>query len=147
MSTSATSRKGVATPDIALDAARSPSEESTTSATRPPQRTIGAPPIAGCCAGAWLSRHVEAPLPAHTATVVFHTIVWQYLPAATRDHLRRTLTSAAAHATVQNPLCWLRMEPATPTHADLRLTVWPSGAEIHLADVGYHGHGLEWLVG
>lgn len=98
-------------------------------------------------AGAWLSRHVEAPLPAHTATVVFHTIVWQYLPAATRDHLRRTLTSAAAHATVQNPLCWLRMEPATPTHADLRLTVWPSGAEIHLADVGYHGHGLEWLVG
>lgn len=97
-------------------------------------------------AGAWLSRHVEEHLPAHTATVVFHTIVWQYLPATTRDHLRRTLAAASVHATVQNPLCWLRMEPATPTHADLRLTVWPSGEELHLADVGYHGSGLDWKL-
>jgi len=97
-------------------------------------------------AGAWLSRHVEEHLPAHTATVVFHTIVWQYLPATTRDQLRRTLRTGSAHATVQSPLCWLRMEPATPTHADLRLTVWPGGEEIHLADVGYHGHGMDWKL-
>ena len=98
-------------------------------------------------AGAWLSRHLEGPLVAHTATVVFHTIVWQYLPASTRDHLRRTLAAAGVAATRQNPLCWLRMEPAAPTHADLRLTVWPGGEETHLADVGYHGHGLSWLAG
>jgi len=97
-------------------------------------------------AGAWLSRHVTAPTPTGVATVVFHSIVWQYLPPWTRDQLKATLAAVAPSATRQSPLCWLRMEPAGETHADLRLTVWPGGHETHLADVGYHGHDLTWLA-
>ena len=96
-------------------------------------------------AGAWISRHVTAPLPDGVATVVFHTIVWQYLPKWSRDQVRATLAAAGAGANRHSPLCWLRMEPAGPTHADLRLTVWPGGEEVHLADVGYHGHDLTWM--
>lgn len=96
-------------------------------------------------AGAWLSRHLEAPLPDGRATVVFHAIVWQYLPPWTRNQVKATLATVGAAANRHSPLCWLRMEPATPTHADLRLTVWPGGEEIHLADVGYHGHDLRWI--
>jgi hypothetical protein len=45
------------------------------------------------------------------------------------------------------------MEPATPDHADLRLTVWDGralpnpgepGDEV-LAHVGYHGARVRWL--
>ena len=97
-------------------------------------------------AGAWLSRHITAPLPAGAATVVFHTIVWQYLSTSTRDQVRRTLTATGATATRNAPLCWLRLEPAAPTHADLRLTIWPGGTETHLADVGYHGRDVTWLA-
>lgn len=98
-------------------------------------------------AGAWLQRRLAVADGA--TTVVFHSIVWQYLPDPTRRQLRATLTAVGATATRTAPLCWLRMEPATATHADLRATVWDGCAqpsEHHLADVGYHGHNLSWLA-
>lgn len=98
-------------------------------------------------AGTWLARRLAAPLPDGVATVVFHSIVWQYLPPATRDALRDALRDAGQGTTEHAPLCWLRMEPATAEHADLRLTTWPSGTEEVLAHVGYHGTGVRSLTG
>lgn len=98
-------------------------------------------------AGVWLQRRLRVAEGA--TTVVFHSIVWQYLPPATRRQLRATLATVGATATPTAPLCWLRMEPATATHADLRATVWDGRTqpgEHHLADVGYHGHHLSWLA-
>jgi len=37
------------------------------------------------------------------------------------------------------------MEPDSLDHATLRLTTWPDGADEKLAEVGYHGAGINWL--
>ncbi|MCU1397675.1 MAG: hypothetical protein JWN62_784 [Acidimicrobiales bacterium] len=97
-------------------------------------------------AGAWLTAQLAPGLAPDAATVVFHSIVWQYLPAATRDAVRSALHVAGERATRSAPLCWLRMEPATSDHADLRVTTWPGGDTRHLADVGYHGAYIHWLA-
>lgn len=95
-------------------------------------------------AGDWLTRELHGGPAPGAVTVVFHSIVWQYLPTSTRDAMRTALAAAGELATTAQPLCWLRMEPATPEHADLQLTTWPGGQEEHLADVGYHGADVSW---
>lgn len=99
-------------------------------------------------AGAWLGEQLAAPAPSGVATVVFHSIVWQYLPHATKDAVRCALTGAGARSDPDQPLHWLRMEPATRDHADLRLTTWSGGdgSETVLAHVGYHGADIRWLT-
>ena len=79
-------------------------------------------------AGDWLAERLAVDAPEGVATVVFHSIVWQYLPAATKDAVRAALHDAGARADGDRPLHWLRMEPATREHADLRLTTWGRGA-------------------
>jgi hypothetical protein len=88
-------------------------------------------------AGDWIDRRLRH-LDPGTATVVMHSIVWQYLPNETRDRVRSAIGAAAARATPSAPLAWLRMEPAGP-HADVRLTTWPGGDETVVAHAGYHG--------
>lgn len=89
---------------------------------------------------AWLESllrvHVDG-----VATVVMHSIVWQYLPSETRRNIRESLERAGAAATSSAPLSWLRMEPgADPIKgAEVRLTSWPGGSEVLLARAGYHG--------
>jgi hypothetical protein len=101
--------------------------------------------VAGADAGAWVDEQLRERRPGATS-VVFHSIVWQYLSRDTRQQLRATLQRAGTRATEDTPLVWLRMEPATADHADLRATVWPGGDEHHLADVGYHGADVRWLA-
>jgi hypothetical protein len=72
-------------------------------------------------------------------SVVFHSIVMQYLPAAERERFERALRAATG------PLAWLRMEPAGGL-TDVRLTLWPGGEERLLARAGYHGDPVEWLA-
>ena len=96
-------------------------------------------------AGRWLAVQLGAGLTHGVATIVFHSIVWQYLPASTRDEVRSVLAAAGSTGGRDNPLCWLRMEPATPAYAELRLTTWPDGDETLLAEVGYHGADIRWL--
>ena len=97
-------------------------------------------------AGQWIARALGAPLPHGVATVVFHSIVWQYLPVTTRTMLRESLRRAGASATPASPLLWLRMEPDTPERAAVRLTTWPGGYEEVIAHVGYHGADVRWLA-
>jgi hypothetical protein len=101
-------------------------------------------PIDAADAGAWLARRLPARRPGVT-TVVYHAIVWQYLPAATKAAVRAALADAAAVATPTAPLAWLRMEPAGPV-ADLRLTTWPRGDEEVLATASYHGAQIDWTA-
>jgi hypothetical protein len=96
-------------------------------------------------AAAWLSRQLAAPTPGQAA-VVFHSLVAQYLgdeeTAAFHDRLR----DAAARATEEAPLAWLRMEPAGEW-TEVRLSTWPDGESRLLARAGYHGSPVEPVVG
>ena len=94
-------------------------------------------------AAAWIAEQLREPRPG-VATVVFHSIVLQYLSREEREAFIATLGEAGERATAAAPLAWLRME-AAGDHADVRLTTWPGGEERHLARVGYHGTPVELL--
>ena len=91
----------------------------------------------------WLEDALAEPLPAGTVTVVFHSIVWQYVPEDERERIRHTLATARAGADAR--LAWLRME-SDGADARLDATVWPGGEERLLARAGYHGRPVRWLA-
>jgi len=93
-------------------------------------------------AGTWVEEQLTGSR-AGVATVVFHSIVLQYLPVESRHRMRDALHAAGAQATDAAPLAWLRMEPAGES-ADLRITWWPGGSEEVLATAGYHGGTIRW---
>jgi hypothetical protein len=92
--------------------------------------------------GAWVERRLAEPAPG-VATVVVHTIVWQYVSRPSRDRLRAALRRAGTRATADAPVAWLRFEPAGHV-GDLRLTWWPGGEETVLATAEYHGVPVYW---
>ena len=93
-------------------------------------------------AGAWVEEQLAAPVHG-VATVVYHSIVLQYLPRASFDRMRAALHDAGRRATAEAPLHWLRMEPAG-TVADIRLQSWPHGEDRLLGTSGFHGPPVEW---
>lgn len=96
---------------------------------------------------AWLDELLRVPCDG-VATVVVHSIVWQYLPDGARRHIRRSMEAAGAGAKRNSPLAWLRMEPgADPTRsAEVRLRSWPDGSDALLARAGYHGRPVRMHV-
>jgi hypothetical protein len=94
----------------------------------------------------WLPAQLAEPAPG-VATVVFHSIVWQYLPPGTRRQVIGALRTAGARATAAAPLAWVRLEPAPQfAHAELRCTTWPGGEEQLLAVTGFHAGPIAWRV-
>lgn len=92
--------------------------------------------------GAWAEARLATPV-VGVATVVVHTIVWQYVEQSARERMRAALRRAGERATAGAPLAWLRFEPAGPV-GDLRLTWWPGGDEQVLATAEYHGLPVHW---
>jgi hypothetical protein len=78
------------------------------------------------------------------ATVVYHSIVWQYLSNEDRARFKRVMAVAGQAATHDNPLAWLRFEPGADV-AEVRLQLWPGGEDRLLAQSGFHGKPVQWL--
>jgi hypothetical protein len=96
----------------------------------------------------WLAAQL-AQLRPGVATVVFQSIVVQYLTAEGRERIQSLIEEAGQRATASAPVAWLRMEPnrGDPGEAtDVRLTLWPGGAEQLLARASPHGTPVRWLV-
>lgn len=79
--------------------------------------------------------------------VLFHSIMWQYLPEAIRDDIQSAMNDAGARTSQDAPVAWLRMEPidTRDAFATLSLTMWPGGGTRQLARCDYHGRWIEWL--
>jgi hypothetical protein len=93
----------------------------------------------------WLPAQLKEPQPGR-ATVVMHSVFWQYLSTDTRESIVATFGAAGARATDDAPLAWLRLEPsAKGTSLELRLTTWPGGDEVVLAKAGFHAGRVTWL--
>jgi hypothetical protein len=99
--------------------------------------------VAEARAADWIEPQLAEPAPG-LATVVFHSIVIEYLSDDERARFEAALRDAGERSTSDAPLAWLRMEPAGDV-ADLRLTLWPGGEELLLAETGYHGDPVRWL--
>jgi hypothetical protein len=93
-------------------------------------------PVERAGAADWIEARLAEPAPG-TATVVFHSIVMQYLPAEERDRFERAVAGASTD------VAWLRMEPDGEM-AEVRLAL--GGEDRLIARAGYHGDPLEWLV-
>jgi hypothetical protein len=79
------------------------------------------------------------------ATVVMHSVFWQYLSPEAQEAIVATFAGAGARATLDAPLAWLRLEPSERgTETELRLTLWPGGDEVVLATAGFHAGPVEW---
>jgi hypothetical protein len=92
-------------------------------------------------AAEWTRRRLAEPA-AGLATVVFHSIVMQYLGDEERGAFERAVAEAGARASDEAPLAWLRMEPDVE-RAAIRITTWPGGEERLVARAGYHGTPVE----
>lgn len=96
-------------------------------------------------AAGWVERHV-APQRG-VATVVLHSIAFQYFPAAGQARIAAHVERAGEAATAEAPVAWLRYEldPAIGA-ATLRLKLWPGGEDRLLAKAHPHGTWIDWLA-
>lgn len=80
------------------------------------------------------------------AFVLFHSIMWQYMPRETKNDILAALDDAGRAATRNAPIARLRMEPLDPKDAwaTLSLTMWPGGETRRLAKCDFHGRWIEW---
>lgn len=82
-------------------------------------------------------------------TVVFHSIVWQYIDKAERERITAIIEKAGEEASDEGPLAWLRFEPREPDRdcAALTLRLWDGGESVgeveELAISGFHGQWVE----
>lgn len=83
---------------------------------------------------------------AGTATVLYHSVFWQYMPALSQKALAELIADIGARATPEAPFAWLRMEPNPENMLEMqvRLTLWPAGEERVLAKVHPHGAWVRW---
>ena len=80
------------------------------------------------------------------ATVIYHSVMWQYMPEPTRNGLRGLIEATGSHATRRAPLAWLAFEPpAADAHMLLTLTLWPGGERRVLAEAHPHGQWVRWI--
>ena len=81
------------------------------------------------------------------ATVLYHSVMWHYMPAATQARLRACAEDAGRRASAKAPFFWLQFEPfSSGADPELRLTAWPGGTTSMLARAHYHGSSVEWLA-
>jgi hypothetical protein len=95
-------------------------------------------------AGEWATDVLSEPVPGVT-TVLFQSIVAQYLDYETLGKLESAVEEAGERATPESPFARLWMEPANEL-ADVRLRLWPGGEERLIARAGYHGVPAHWLA-
>ena len=96
-------------------------------------------------AAAWVRSELPESAPTGTTRVLFHSIVWQYLPGPTQQAIAAHMEQLGAAARGDSPLAWLRYElSGVESGCELRLTLWPGGDDRVLAAAHAHGNWIRW---
>jgi len=78
--------------------------------------------------------------------VLYHSVVWRYLPEASQRRIEAHVERCAASATSKTPFAWLRFDLVdTSPGASLTLGIWPEGCESVLAHAQPHGKSVIYL--
>ena len=94
----------------------------------------------------WLEARLAEPQAAGVTRVLVHSVVWQYLPPATRERVRAGMAAAGERATAERPLGWVMMEPDRDlARQELRVRGWPGDTPMELVAL-CHAHGA-WVEG
>lgn len=101
-------------------------------------------------AGAFVTEMLAGPQQEQMTRVMFHSIMWQYLPVATQELITSAFEDAGAQASTDRPVAWIALEtdPETFRH-ELKVRLWDGSAhqgETHLLAFAHpHGAWIEWL--
>lgn len=101
------------------------------------------PPLTRSAAGPWLREQLAEVSPG-VATVVFHSIMWWYIPAAEREQIVADLEQRGRAATKQAPFAWLQLELRSKDHAAIELRLWPGAETRLLGSSDPHGKEVAW---
>jgi hypothetical protein len=105
-------------------------------------------PVDAASLDAWTAQQVAEPPSERAATVVYHSVVIEYVPDDVRRRFVTALHAAGERASADRPLAWVRLEPVSELrHHGVQLTLWPGGDTTTLARCGAHGTDVEWLGG
>ncbi len=98
-------------------------------------------------AGEFVRERLAQPQEEGVTRVLFHSIVWQYLPEPTQQAITASMEEAGEKATAGRPLAWVALETNRETFKhELRIRYWPCGEEpVKLAEAHPHGAWVEWL--
>lgn len=96
----------------------------------------------------WLEKRLAVDGSTGRTRVVFHSAVWSYLSADTKERLKTAIRSAGASATSARPIAWLSIEPdGIDGSAAIRATIWPDGTTHRLGRSDHHGRWARWEAG
>lgn len=111
--------------------------------------THAKPDLVAMDAEEFVRQRLAGPQQTGVTRAVFHTIMWQYLPADKRAAIRAMLEEAGAAATADKPFAWIRLETNRVTFRhELTVRYWPGGGEewTQLAEAHPHGAWVEWVA-
>lgn len=82
-------------------------------------------------------------------TVVWHSVMWQYVPAEEQERILARLAELGASATAERTLTHLafeprRLEPGAPHRFVVAARTWPGGDEQLLGEAPPHGVPVGW---
>lgn len=105
------------------------------------------PDVARADAAAWAEQQLRLPQQSGATRVLMHSIVWQYLPQATKDRITDAMETAGKAATADRPLAWMALETNRKTFShELVIRYWPGGEEAALLGRAHaHGDWVEWF--
>lgn len=105
------------------------------------------PDVVQMDAAAFVAQRLAAPQAEGTTRVVFHSIVWQYLPGETRARIGELMSAAGQRADTSRPLAWVMLETNRQTFRhELSVRYWPGGAEPRILGTAHaHGAWVEWF--
>lgn len=91
-----------------------------------------------------LDEVLSRPVGSGVATVVQHSIVWQYIPTDQRPEVTAAIERAGERATGDEPLVWVRVEPDEwdRRRAAVHVRRWPDGGDRLVAHADFHGRWL-----
>lgn len=107
------------------------------------------PDMARMKAGEFVDVILDHPAQEGTTRVIFHSVVWQYIPSDEQRAITAAIESAGAAASEDAPLAWITLEANRDTHRhELRVRYWPGGdEEVCLATAHPHGAWVNWYGG
>ncbi len=105
------------------------------------------PSVARQDAGAFVAELLSTEQPEGVTRVIFHSIVWQYIPEPVQLQISEAMEKAGASADPAKPLAWVSLETNRETFAhELRVRHWPGDDEEALLGQAHpHGAWVEWF--
>lgn len=99
-------------------------------------------------AGAFVEAMLAEPGEPGVTRVLFHTVMWQYLPEVTRNAITAAMEAAGNASTRDAPLAWIMSETNRETfRQECRVRYWPGGDDwVKLTESHPHGAWVEWVA-